>query len=735
MEVYTVVTEYLSENLENISCRRDLEICFNNLEAILEIGGLSLNDEIIKKVINNNFKLKMMLEDLPKKGVKKEDLQVDLLKKFYDIHNNSTLKSENIQINKTLVKGTNKTLPNNQLKKLFESVQKKHNFSKRDLEIINYRFGLEDGVSHSLEDTSQKFGIKRERARRVIFNISKNIVIDYLTENLDNVSSKKELEECFNNLGEILKLLEVSLNTPAIRMIIKNNLILEIIKPFFEIDGSAENFDNELLKKFYFVYQYLINKKKAENMETLAKDTKNDAKNNRLKEIFDNMQKKHNFRKRVLEIIYYRFGIDDERNHTLEETYQKFDTNEYQVKQVILKVTKTIISDYLAENLDSISSIEELEECFKNIEDILEIGNFSINAQAIRSIINGDLKFKFSFNNFFEKGISKNCFESNLLNRFYDAYMDMKHEKKDNENAEVLPAVQSSESAYLKEMGNNSLLTSEEEYELAIKILDGDMEAKQKLIESNLRLVVSIAKNYKENKVGMQFLDLIQEGNLGLIKAADKFDPHKGYKFSTYATWWIRQAVTRAIADKERIIRVPVHMVSQVNRYKKTKNLLAVKLGRTPSDLELAEEMDLPLDTILNCKRLEFDARSLNEPAGDDSESEIGSLIPDNETKGPEESVTDSSLGETLKKIIDQCNFSERDIKIMKYRHGLDDGTEHTLEATGRKFGITRERVRQILDRMYRTIKRKKASEELIPYTSDQVRAMKSLRISRTGEK
>ena len=245
---------------------------------------------------------------------------------------------------------------------------------------------------------------------------------------------------------------------------------------------------------------------------------------------------------------------------------------------------------------------------------------------------------------------------------------------------------------YLKEIGRVPLLSSEEEIDLAIRISENDPVAKQRLAEANLRLVVSIAKRYVGR--GMQFLDLIQEGNLGLIKAVDKFDYTKGFKFSTYATWWIRQAITRAIADQARTIRIPVHMVETINKVKKTNSQLLHKNGRDPTAEEIAAELDMPVDKVREILRVAQEPVSLETPIGEEEDSHLGDFIPDDDALAPADAASMLLLKEQLGDVLK--TLTPREEKVLSLRFGLEDGHPRTLEEVGKEFNVTRERIRQI---------------------------------------
>ena len=254
---------------------------------------------------------------------------------------------------------------------------------------------------------------------------------------------------------------------------------------------------------------------------------------------------------------------------------------------------------------------------------------------------------------------------------------------------------------YLKEIGQVKLLSAEEEVELAKRIAAGDQAAKNKLTEANLRLVVSIAKKYSGR--GLHILDLIQEGNTGLIRAVDKFDWTKGNKFSTYATWWIRQAITRAIADQARTIRVPVHMVEVINKATRCNRKLVQELGREPTVEEIAAELNLPVEKIIEANRTAADTLSLDTPVGDEEDTSIGSFVEDERTPGPADATSNALLAEALKEILD--TLTEREADVLRMRFGMYDGRTHTLEEVGQIFGVTRERISQIENKAIRKLR------------------------------
>ena len=265
---------------------------------------------------------------------------------------------------------------------------------------------------------------------------------------------------------------------------------------------------------------------------------------------------------------------------------------------------------------------------------------------------------------------------------------------------------------YLKEIGKVPLLTADEERELAIRMSQGDESAKQKLAEANLRLVVSIAKRYVGR--GMLFLDLIQEGNLGLIKAVEKFDYTKGYKFSTYATWWIRQAITRAIADQARTIRIPVHMVETINKLIRVSRQLLQQYGRAPTPEELAKEMDMPEEKVREILKIAQEPVSLETPIGEEEDSHLGDFIPDEDAPAPAEAAAFTLLKEQLLDVLD--TLTDREKKVLKLRFGLDDGRARTLEEVGKEFQVTRERIRQIEAKALRKLRHPSRSKKLRDY-------------------
>ena len=265
---------------------------------------------------------------------------------------------------------------------------------------------------------------------------------------------------------------------------------------------------------------------------------------------------------------------------------------------------------------------------------------------------------------------------------------------------------------YLKEIGKVPLLSADEEVELAKRMAEGDEDAKKRLAEANLRLVVSIAKRYVGR--GMLFLDLIQEGNLGLIKAVEKFDYHKGFKFSTYATWWIRQAITRAIADQARTIRIPVHMVETINKLIRVSRQLLQELGREPTPEEIAAELDMPVERVREILKISQEPVSLETPIGEEEDSHLGDFIQDDNVPVPAEAAAQTLLKEQLDEVLD--TLTEREQKVLRLRFGMDDGRARTLEEVGKEFDVTRERIRQIEAKALRKIRHPSRSRKLRDY-------------------
>ena len=315
-----------------------------------------------------------------------------------------------------------------------------------------------------------------------------------------------------------------------------------------------------------------------------------------------------------------------------------------------------------------------------------------------------------------------------LYNLFHDLGIDVVSEEVDEESDDTeggdtigdltIPktvSINDPVRMYLKEIGKISLLSLDEELALSEKVAEGDVEAKNKLAESNLRLVVSIAKRYVGRN--LSFLDLIQEGNMGLMKAVDKFDASKGYKFSTYATWWIRQAITRAIADQAKTIRVPVHMVETINKLKRTQRQLTLELNREPTEEELADKMGLPVEKIREIIKIDVDPISLEKPTREDEDSCVADFIKDESSMGPEEYAINSKLKDEIAEVL--LTLTEREEQVLRLRFGLEDGTCRTLEEVGNMFGVTRERIRQIEAKALRKLRHPSRSKKLKDYLND----------------
>ena len=318
------------------------------------------------------------------------------------------------------------------------------------------------------------------------------------------------------------------------------------------------------------------------------------------------------------------------------------------------------------------------------------------------------------YNALVENGIEVVTDESQVGEEEGDTGGDLEDILKDNNIAKEL-TINDPVRMYLKEIGKISLLSLEEETELSKRIAAGDEEAKNILAESNLRLVVSIAKRYVGR--GMLFLDLIQEGNIGLMKAVEKFDAEKGYKFSTYATWWIRQAITRAIADQARTIRVPVHMVETINKLSRFQRQLTLELNREPTDEELAKKMGMPLDKVREVIKIAQDPVSLETPIGEEDDSHLGDFVKDERSMSPEEYAIHESLKDEISDAL--LTLTEREEQVVRLRFGLDDGSCKTLEEVGQMFGVTRERIRQIEAKALRKLRHPSRSRKLKDFLND----------------
>ena len=358
--------------------------------------------------------------------------------------------------------------------------------------------------------------------------------------------------------------------------------------------------------------------------------------------------------------------------------------------------------------------MSELVELGKKKENVLELSEIE-KVFADQGMELDDDKTEKVFEYLENKGIVAMVPESDTED---DIILDVEDEPTEEELENIEMAVPDGVSIedpvrmYLKEIGKVPLLTAEEEKELAMKMEAGDMEAKKRLAEANLRLVVSIAKRYVGR--GMLFLDLIQEGNLGLIKAVEKFDYRKGYKFSTYATWWIRQAITRAIADQARTIRIPVHMVETINKLIRVQRQLLQELGREPYPEEIAEKMGLPVERVREIQKISQEPVSLETPIGEEEDSHLGDFIQDDNVPVPAEAAAFTLLKEQLVEVLG--TLTEREQKVLCLRFGLEDGRARTLEEVGKEFDVTRERIRQIEAKALRKLRHPSRSRQLKDY-------------------
>ena len=381
------------------------------------------------------------------------------------------------------------------------------------------------------------------------------------------------------------------------------------------------------------------------------------------------------------------------------------------------KDNEEIIEDLKANNKKEKTAKETKEEATKKVKDIVQ------KAKAKGKITYGELATELGdinpeqidkvFDAFEEMGVDvlKDDFDEEPDVEELEKVEDRKVEDINTMNFDGIN-VDDPVRMYLREIGKIPLLSFDEELELAKKVIEGDEDAKQKLAESNLRLVVSIAKKYVGR--GMLFLDLIQEGNMGLIKAVEKFDYTKGYKFSTYATWWIRQAITRAIADQARTIRIPVHMVETINKLIRTSRHLLQQLGREPTPEEIAQEMEIPVEKVMEIQKIAQDPVSLETPIGEEDDSHLGDFIQDEDSPAPQDSAAYTLLKEQLEEVMN--TLTPREAKVLKLRFGLEDGRARTLEEVGREFQVTRERIRQIEAKALRKLRHPSRSKKLKDY-------------------
>ena len=364
--------------------------------------------------------------------------------------------------------------------------------------------------------------------------------------------------------------------------------------------------------------------------------------------------------------------------------------------------------------IERLNALKELAHTKKNVLEYQEINNFfgdmELDEEKMEKII------EYLENNgidVFQISDDKDDVDDDII---LGMEADGEGDEEDIENIDLsVPdgvSIEDPVRMYLKEIGKVPLLSADEEVELAKRMEEGDAEAKKKLAEANLRLVVSIAKRYVGR--GMLFLDLIQEGNLGLIKAVEKFDYKKGYKFSTYATWWIRQAITRAIADQARTIRIPVHMVETINKFVRVQRQLLQELGREPYPEEIAEHMNMPVDRVREIQKISLEPVSLETPIGEEEDSHLGDFIQDENVPVPAEAAAFTLLREQLEEVLG--TLTEREQKVLKLRFGLEDGRSRTLEEVGREFEVTRERIRQIEAKALRKLRHPSRSRKLKDY-------------------
>ena len=405
-----------------------------------------------------------------------------------------------------------------------------------------------------------------------------------------------------------------------------------------------------------------------------------------------------------------------EKTITLELTDEELDNLYNSIKEEGIEITDEDSSDATTKEV-----VKESTLTFTDVlKDLIETGkkdgfltyetiakkttNLEMNSNNLDELYNA-----LNENNIEIRSEDENDVDASLLTE--DPEFNIEHLANESKDMSVNDNVR----MYLKEIGKISLLSLDEEQELSKKIASGDEESKKILAESNLRLVVSIAKRYVGR--GLLFLDLIQEGNIGLMKAVDKFDYDKGYKFSTYATWWIRQAITRALADQARTIRVPVHMVETINKLARVERQMALDLNREPTDKELAKKMGLSIDKIVEIRRISQDPVSLETPIGEEDDSHLGDFLADERTMGPEEYTDYTMLKEELKSVLE--TLTKREEEVLELRFGLYDGTCHTLEEVGKKFGVTRERIRQIEAKALRKLRHPSRAKKLKDFLID----------------
>ena len=370
------------------------------------------------------------------------------------------------------------------------------------------------------------------------------------------------------------------------------------------------------------------------------------------------------------------------------------------------------------ENEAAVSAIPEIEieeMKFEKVEPVVEVKEKEIDKKAAAKRAQEEQNLEAQLDEML--GGPGEDFDPDFLAVDDEEFEEMaKEAEEDNlEDLERTMSIDDPVRMYLKEIGKVPLLSADEELELAKKMEVGDKEAKQRLCEANLRLVVSIAKRYVGR--GMQFLDLIQEGNMGLIKAVEKFDYTKGFKFSTYATWWIRQAITRSIADQARTIRIPVHMVETINKQIRITRQLLQELGRDPSPEEIAKEMEIPVEKVREISKIAQEPVSLETPIGEEEDSHLGDFIPDDDVPSPADAAAFAMLKDQLNEVL--ATLTDREQEVLRLRFGLDDGRQRTLEEVGQQFKVTRERIRQIEAKALRKLRHPNRSKRLKDYLED----------------
>ena len=457
---------------------------------------------------------------------------------------------------------------------------------------------------------------------------------------------------------------------------------------------------------------------KKENKET-AKD--NASKENASKEKLKNKEKQQNKENKKHEENESKKELNNKANKEESKT-SKENTNKKELNNNVSKESKES-----KENKEEIKNKQNNEDSKKTTEDE-KLDKLIKKAKKNGKITYGDLADQLGDISTEEMEKALAAIEKNGISLSNDDDVEFDDEEPNLEDLDSIEEITTEElkvddnlegikiddpvRMYLREIGKIPLLTYDQELDLAKKILEGNEDAKKKLTESNLRLVVSIAKKYIGR--GMSFLDLIQEGNMGLIKAVEKFDYTKGYKFSTYATWWIRQAITRSIADQARTIRIPVHMVETINRLLRTSRHLLQQNGREPTPEELAAEMDMPVERVIEIQKIAQDPVSLETPIGEENDSHLGDFIKDDDTPSPQDAASETMLREQLNDIMK--TLTPREAKVLRLRFGLDDGKARTLEEVGKTFHVTRERIRQIEAKALRKLRHPSRSKKLREY-------------------